>query len=375
MSKSKRRTVVKNSRSRSAAPEKSSIAWQNKDVTSKYFGDHLKGKSFTVYGLELPEIKEVQPTNLPAIEANELRLDHLFLLKDDSLALVDYESTYADSNKIKYLSYIVRTLKRNMAQHNFPCRIRMIVIYTADIQPQQTDERLDIGCLQFQLEEAFLSRKDSEQTEARLQARFLGNQELSKEEQMEFVILPLTYKGNEEKQACIRRCFEMAKLLEDADMQRFLLSGMLVFADKVITKEDSTQIKEWIMMTKVGQLFEEEKIQYGREIEKRVTRDVTKRVTEKVTKNVTEKVTKNVTEKVTKNVTEKVTKNVTEKVTKNVTEKVTKSNELKFSKILLHTGLSIEDVSNMMTVLTIDDVQKIAKSMNLKSDNHEVNSK
>lgn len=129
------------------------------------------------------------------------------------------------------------------------------------------------------------------------------------------------------------------------------------------------------MMTKVGQLFEEEKIQYGREIEKRVTRDVTKRVTEKVTKNVTEKVTKNVTEKVTKNVTEKVTKNVTEKVTKNVTEKVTKSNELKFSKILLHTGLSIEDVSNMMTVLTIDDVQKIAKSMNLKSDNHEVNSK
>ena len=125
------------------------------------------------------------------------------------------------------------------------------------------------------------------------------------------------------------------------------------------------------MMTKVGQLFEEEKIQYGREIEKRVTRDVTKRVTEKVTKNVTETVTKNVTEKVTKNVTEKVT----EKVTKNVTEKVTKSNELKFSKILLHTGLSIEDVSNMMTVLTIDDVQKIAKSMNLKSDNHEVNSK
>ena len=32
--------------------------------------------------------------------------------------------------------------------------------------------------------------------------------------------------------------------------------GMLVFADKVITTEDSKQIKEWIMMTKVGLLFE-----------------------------------------------------------------------------------------------------------------------
>ena len=338
MSKTKRRTAVKvlnNSGDRRAAPGKPSIAWQNKDITSKYFGENLKGKSFAVYGLELPEIKEVQPTNLPAIEANELRLDHLFLLKDDSLALVDYESTYADSNKIKYLNYIVRTLKRNMEQHHFPCKIRMIVIYTADIQPQQTKKRMDIGCLQFQLEEAFLIQKDSEQTEARLQARFHGNQELSAEEQMEFIILPLTCKGNEEKQACIRRCFEMAKLLEDADMQRFLLSGMLVFADKVITKEDSKQIKEWIMMTKVGQLFLEEKIQYGQELEKRVTKDVTKRVTEKVTKD--------------------------------VTKNVTKKNESKFSTILFHAGLSIEEISNAMSVLTTDDIQKIAERMNQKS--------
>lgn len=313
MSKSKRRTDVKISKSsegRRAGPVKSSIAWQNKDVSSKYFGENLKGKSFAVYGLELPEIKEVQPTNLPAIEANELRLDNLFLLKDDSLALVDCESTYADTHKIKYLNYIVRTLKRTMEQYHFPCKIRMIVIYTADIQPQQTKERMDIGCLQFQLEEAFLIQKDSEQTEARLQAKFHGDQELSEEEQMEFIILPLTYKGNEEKQACIRRCFEMAKSLEDADMQRFLLSGMLVFTDKVITKEDSKQIKEWIMMTKVGQLFLEEKIQYGQELEKRVT----------------------------------------EKVTKDVTKNVTKKNESKFSKILLHAGLSIEEISNAMSV-------------------------
>ena len=54
---------------------------------------------------------------------------------DDSLALVDYESTYADTHKIKYLNYIVRTLKRTMEQHHFSCKIRMIVIYTADIQP------------------------------------------------------------------------------------------------------------------------------------------------------------------------------------------------------------------------------------------------
>ena len=35
------------------------IAWQNKDVISKYFADHLKGKSLRAYGLDLPEIEAV----------------------------------------------------------------------------------------------------------------------------------------------------------------------------------------------------------------------------------------------------------------------------------------------------------------------------
>ncbi len=240
---------------------------------------------------------------------------------------MDYESTYADSNKIKYLNYIVRTLKRNMEKQEFPCKLRIIVIYTADIEPNQTEKELDIGCLQFRLEEAFLTKKDSPKIEARLQAALQKNKTLTKEDQMEFIILPLTYKGKTEKQACIRRCFEMAKTLEDENLQHFLLSGMLVFADKVITAEDSKQIKEWIMMTKVGQLFEEEKIQYGKEIEKEVT------------------------------------KNVTENVTKIVTKSVTKRKEIEFTEKMLLAGLSIKEVSQMMSVLTERDVQKIAKKV------------
>lgn len=131
--------------------------------------------------------------------------------------------------------------------------------------------------------------------------------------------MPLTYKGKEKKQACILRCFEMAKLLDDDNMQRFLLSGMLVFADKVITAEDSKQIKEWIMMTKVGQLFEEEKIQYGKEIEKNVTQNVTRR------------------------------------------------KELEFTEKMLCAGLSVKEVSEMMTVLTLEDVREIAGKMSLSS--------
>ncbi len=56
------------------------IAYQNKDIISKAFADAMQGKSFNVYGLQLPKIKTVISANLPGIEVNELRIDDIFVL-------------------------------------------------------------------------------------------------------------------------------------------------------------------------------------------------------------------------------------------------------------------------------------------------------
>ena len=245
------------------------IAYQNKDITTKYFGENLKEKSFAVYGLDILGIKQVMPTNLPAIEANELRIDNLFLLEDDSFAIVDYESEYREENKLKYLNYLNRTikhfLKKNLLNKGQKLCLRMIVIYTADIEPKQTRAVFDVGCLKLQIEEVFLLSIDSEKIEECLKKKVKNRETLTEEEQMQFVILPLTYKGKEAKQKCIQRCFQMAKEIIDEKVQVFVLSGILTFTDKVISKEDSRRIKRWIMMTKVGQLFEEEKLEYAKE--------------------------------------------------------------------------------------------------------------
>ena len=37
------------------------IAYQNKDITSKMLAENFKGKSFRVYGLDLPEVRNVLP--------------------------------------------------------------------------------------------------------------------------------------------------------------------------------------------------------------------------------------------------------------------------------------------------------------------------
>ena len=113
--------------------DKSVITYHNKDVLSKILAENFKDKSLKVYGIDVPKIKQILPTNLPEIQVNEMRLDNLFLLEDDSVAIIDYESEVKWENQLKYLNYIVRILER-YKKDEMPKKIRMIVIYTADVE-------------------------------------------------------------------------------------------------------------------------------------------------------------------------------------------------------------------------------------------------
>ena len=128
---------------------KNPVAYQNKDIISKVFGESMRNKSFRAYGMDIPEIVEILPTNLPAVEANEMRLDNLFRLKDGTIVIVDYESTYSYADKIKYLNYVARTTKRYGLSEKQNQPVRMIVIYTGSIRRGTTRTDVDMGCLQF----------------------------------------------------------------------------------------------------------------------------------------------------------------------------------------------------------------------------------
>ncbi len=106
--------------------EKRQIAYQNKDITGKFLAENFKGKTFRVYGLNLPEINQVFPTNIPTVKANELRLDNLFELADGTVALVDYESEYDEEDKVKYLNYLTGIANRYQQDKQKCPIVRMI---------------------------------------------------------------------------------------------------------------------------------------------------------------------------------------------------------------------------------------------------------
>ncbi len=233
------------------------ISYQNKDIASKIFAEGLREKSLRVYGISSSRITKVLPTNLPAIEVNELRMDNLFQMEDGSYALIDYESGSRSKDKIKYINYIARTLKRLYdAGIRFP-KIRMIVIYTSNVKHVKTV--LDIGSLRLQIEPGYLSGIHTEEVFQKISKKAESERNLEDDELMELIILPLTVENREEQRILLRKCVSLAQELEEREKQIFAVSGLVTFADKIIDEEFSKNVRRWIQMTKVGMIIEREK--------------------------------------------------------------------------------------------------------------------
>lgn len=245
------------------------VAYQNKDIVSKIFGEAMKEKSLKAYGLNVPKVVDVLPTNLPALELNELRIDNIFVLEDGSYAIIDYESKYRYRNKVKYLSYVLRILRR-LIKDKVDLRkvkIRIIIIYTADVKRGKTEPVFQAGAIQLITEEAFLIEIDGEKEYQRLLKKVENGQLLDEEDMMKMIILPLAYQGIEKQREIAKKVVDLIKQIKEMQMQRFLFAGVLSFTDKVIDEEVAEEIRRRLDMTKVGRIIYEEKIAYGKEVE------------------------------------------------------------------------------------------------------------
>ena len=235
------------------------IAYQNKDIFSKFMGERMRNKSFKAYGLDLPEIVHVEPTNLPTIKATELRIDNLFELADGTFAIVDYESDYDEKDKLKYANYLTGVLTKYYERHKrFPV-LRMIVIYTADVARGTTKDRLQAGAIRLTLDTAFLSDLSGDEIFHRLSSKLQENRPLDDTDCMQFMIAPLTYRTKEGKQQAVRRAYELSELIADEETLNFILPGMIVFCEKIIDDQTYIKMRERIRMTRMGREFEEEK--------------------------------------------------------------------------------------------------------------------
>ncbi len=249
MKKKKQQTTSKNSKNPNSNPD---ISYQNKDIVSKLFGEQMKGKSLSLFGLDTNlKVMDIRPTNIPIVQAKELRMDNLFELEDGSVAILDYESQFKETNFTKYGYYIMNVINRYLNEGKTP-DIHMMVLYTADIETAKTT--LERTACRIKIEAAYLTGTPSEQWLEEIKGS-LANQIISDKTLMRLILLPLTYKDEEKKQETIKLCVNLAQKIPDKEQETFALAGILAFTDKIISNSTKKYIEEVLGMTQVGQML------------------------------------------------------------------------------------------------------------------------
>ena len=135
------------------------------------------------------------------------------------------------------------------------------MIFTADVEPDQVETELDIQGVMIRIVPAYLSQINGDSLTKEISDRIDRGEQLTDEELLSLILLPLSYKTTEKKQEKIKEAVDLSMKITDDEVKNFALSGILVFSDKVIDDNTKNYVRRMIAMTKIGQMFEQEKIE------------------------------------------------------------------------------------------------------------------
>ena len=241
------------------------VPYQNKDLMMKILADSLHGKCFSVFGVDLPEIERVLPTEFPAVTVDDRLADYCILLTDGSVVVVDFESAYKRKKKHSYIDYMNRASQWIHEKYGKYLRMRLLVVYTGDVLRGSTENVLDVGALRLEAEEAFLSDMDGDGVWEVLKQKIMNGEALSDGEKMQVMVFPMSYRSSDERKGKITEVLDVLDTLERDDPSRLqMLSGLLVFGNKEIDSRTEERIWRMVKMTKIGRRIEEEKLEYAR---------------------------------------------------------------------------------------------------------------
>ena len=248
------------------------ITQSNKDVVFKVLSQNYRNKSLAAYGLDLPRIKRLLPGSYPSVSATETRADNPFLLEDGTLLILEYESAPCADDFLKYAGYAAGSLRQLKREGIEPTRVMIAVIYTGDIT--DAPKELDLGALRVRVEQVYLSRFDTGAILAGLKAKAGAGEPFDDDDVLRLIVLPLTQPDKAMKQELIEDAVRIAKSVKDENQQLFALAGIVTATNRFIDPEYREKLKEWIRMTHLARLFEEEKVEAVNQNDRNVRREI-----------------------------------------------------------------------------------------------------
>lgn len=224
----------------------------------KFLSECYKDKGLEAYGLkDFPRIKELMPNEFSRIRADQRRSDTLFEMEDGSILMLEYESNARFlENHLKYMDYANQIMYRYYNKNKELPDIRIVVIYTSEVM--NPIEEIDVCSIRLNSKAVLLSEYNGDAILQKVIRKMEEGKSLTDEEIMKLILVPLMH-SREKRQILIEKTIEVAKCISDEQEQIQVIAGILVATDKFIDEDYAKKVKEWLRMTKVGRLYEQEK--------------------------------------------------------------------------------------------------------------------
>ena len=110
---------------------------------------------------------------------------------------------------------------------------------------------LDLGGTTLTLTEAFLSDLEGDEIRDRIKTKLEQHIPLDDQDLMQLIIFPLSFGDDVRKRLAVGEAIDLAEQIMDQSELSFALTGIRVFAEKVIRAEDAERIERRLGMVKV----------------------------------------------------------------------------------------------------------------------------
>lgn len=224
----------------------------------KFLSECYRDKGLEAYGLKgFPKIKELLLNEFSRVRADQRRSDTLFEMEDGSILMLEYESnTRFLENHLKYMDYANQIMYRYYNKNKELPDIRIVVIYTSEVM--NPIEEIDVSSIRLNSKAVLLNEYNGDAILQKIIRKMEEGKSLTDEETMKLILVPLMH-SREKRQILIEKTIEVAKCISDEQEQIQVIAGILVATDKFIDEDYAKKVKEWLRMTKVGRLYEQEK--------------------------------------------------------------------------------------------------------------------
>jgi len=224
------------------------ISGHNNDIIMKATAAMFKDKSLEVFGLKTAKIVDIMPSVLPVVEAKEKRVDFVFLLEDDTLLHLEFQTTVPEDLLRRFAYYGARLVER----HNMD--VNTAVIYSGRIE--SAPELLEQGSLCYRVTNVFLKSMDGDAEYNRIKIFLEQGQELAEVDLLKLILLPLMKSQRSEAEMTIKAA-QLAKSA-NSKLTDFVIGSIIAITDKFLPEEYKRKLLEVLSMTQIEEWIREE---------------------------------------------------------------------------------------------------------------------